>query len=66
MCSGKQLVQKRPGHILIEINNKVLADEIARKLTTAMKKDIDTLLLANRETLEIKKYRFHRYQVGAD
>lgn len=43
----------RIGHILIEINNKVSADEVAEKLKTAMKKDIEILLLANRETLEI-------------
>ena len=43
----------RIGHILIEINNKVSADEVAEKLKTAMKKDIEILPLANRETLEI-------------
>ena len=43
----------RIGHILIEINNKVSADEVAEKLKTAMKKDVEILPLANRETLEI-------------
>lgn len=41
----------RAGHILIEINNKVSADEVAVKLKTAMKKDMD---ISTRETLEIK------------
>lgn len=41
----------RAEHILIEINNKVSADEVAVKLKTAMKKDME---ISTRETLEIK------------
>lgn len=38
----------RARHILIEINIKISADEIAEKLKTTMKKDIEILPLANR------------------
>lgn len=38
----------RAGQILIEINNKVPAHEVAVKLKTAMKKDME---ISSRETL---------------
>lgn len=41
-------------HILIEINNKVSADKVAKKLKTVMRKKLEILPLANRETLKIR------------
>lgn len=44
----------RAGHILIEINNKVSADEVAEKLKAVMTKELEILPLAKRGTLEMR------------
>lgn len=45
---------KETRHILIKINNKVSADEVAEKLKAAMRKELKILPLVNRETLGLR------------